>query len=205
MALGVPRISPAKRLPTKPAGTQFPTPGCELVLIGDRPHEVYSFECETVSFFVDAAALLGFPKSVAAVYGIVFASPDPLSFSEIAAKLNFSNGSVSQALRVLREMGAVRRAEDGVLIAEGGGQGTARERFVPDLELRKLVSRFIEQRLEKQLAAGYTRLEVLKRSIPTCDKRSNAELNRRLKSLADWHARAHQLMPLARTVLRITH
>ncbi|MBA4135852.1 MAG: hypothetical protein C0518_00890 [Opitutus sp.] len=32
------------------------------------------------------------------------------------------------------------------------------ELFMPDLEMRKLVGRFIESRLEKQLTAGRTRL-----------------------------------------------
>lgn len=197
----------------------------QWVLPNGRPGDVIAYEEEMVRFFVDAADLLGVPKSLAAVYGIIFATPEPLSFSEIAAKLNFSNGSVSQALRVLREMGAIRRAEDGERTAddglqttEGGGRRTedgqrtteggagrasARERFVPDLELRKLVGRFLEQRLEKQLDSGSSRLDALKRTVPAGDKRATAELTRRLKSLSDWHTRARQLLPLARTVLKI--
>lgn len=184
----------------------------QWVLPNGRPSDVIAYEEEMVRFFVDAADLLGVPKSLAAVYGIIFATPEPLSFSEISAKLNFSNGSVSQALRVLREMGAIRtaedgrqRTEDGQRTAEGGaGRASARERFVPDLELRKLVGRFIEQRLEKQLDAGSSRLDSLKRTVPAGDKRANAELARRLKSLSDWHTRARQLLPLVRTVLRVT-
>ncbi|GIL14594.1 MAG: hypothetical protein BroJett038_33140 [Chloroflexota bacterium] len=173
------------------------------VLPNGRASDVVSYEEEMVRFFVDAADLLGVPKSLAAVYGIIFATPEPLSFSEIAAKLNFSNGSVSQALRVLREIGAVSAAVDGDS-ADAGGRTAVRERFVPDLELRKLVGRFLQQRLEKQLAASSTRLELLKRTMPGGDKRTNVELTRRLKSLADWHNRAKQLLPVVRTVLRIT-
>lgn len=156
-----------------------------------------------VSFFVDAATLLGVPKSVAAVYGIVFASPEPLSFSEISARLHFSNGSVSQALRVLREIGAIRAAESETMPPEAK-VSAARERFVPDLALRKLVSRFLEQRLEKQLDAGSSRLDVLKCTLPNGDKAAAGELARRLKSLSDWHTRARQLLPVARTFLRIS-
>ena len=75
---------------------------------------------------------------------------------------------------------------------------------MPDLELRKLVGRFIEQRLEKQLDAGSTRLDALKRSVPAGDKHATAELTNRLKSLSDWHTRARQLLPVVRTVLRVT-
>ncbi len=187
------------------SGTKVTTAEIEevrWVVPSGRAADVVAYEEEMIRFFIDTADLLGVPKSLAAVYGVIFATPEPLSFSEIAAKLNFSNGSVSQALRVLRDMGAVRAADDGVK-AEGRGRAAARDRFVPDLELRKLVSRFIEQRLEKQLAIGSTRLEILRRTMPS-NNRSNAELGRRLKSLADWHTRARQLLPVVRTVLRIT-
>lgn len=147
-----------------------------------------------VDFFVDAAELLGVPKSVAAIYGIVFASPEPLSFSEISARLNFSNGSVSQGLRVLREIGAILPTHS---------DRDRLERFAPDLKLRKLVIHFLEQRLEKQLDSGSQRLAGLNRAVPTADRKAAIELNRRLKSLGDWHARARQLLPVARAFLKL--
>ena len=165
-----------------------------LVLAGDRPADLVAFEQELVGFFVDAADLLGVPKSVAATYGVVFASPAPLSFSEIAERLDFSNGSVSQALRVLREIGAIKPTHT---------DRDKLERFVPDLELRKLVARFLEHRLERQLDTGSKRLAGLKRAIPTGDTSAAKELDRRLKALADWHTRARQLMPVARTFLKL--
>lgn len=152
------------------------------------------FERQVVDFFVSAADLLGVPKSVAAIYGIVFASPEPLSFAEIEARLDISKGSVSQGLRVLREVGALKEvsvADDRV------------ERFSPDLELRKLVSRFIESRLEKQLAAGVTRLDALGRAVPGRSAADGAVLKRRLKSLHDWHSKARSVLPIVRGVLRV--
>lgn len=148
-----------------------------------------------MSFFVDAAELLGVPKSVAAIYGIVFASPEPLSFSEIVARLTFSSGSVSQGLRVLREIGAVKVTH----LA-----GDKLERFLPDRELRKLIARFLDHRLEKQLKSGNQRLWALKDAVPTENKEAAVELNRRLKSLTDWHKRARQLIPVARAFLKLT-
>ena len=62
-----------------------------------------------VGFFIDAADLLGVPKSVAVRYGIVFASPQPLSFADIEARGTLSKGSISQGLRVLRKMGPSKR------------------------------------------------------------------------------------------------
>src|SRR5437868_443768 len=86
-----------------------------LVLRAGRPADVVEFEVQVVEFFVGAADLLGVPKSVAAIYGMVFASPAPLSFADIESRLNLSKGSVSQGLRVLRDVGALKevsRPED---------------------------------------------------------------------------------------------
>lgn len=164
-----------------------------LVLASDRPADAVAFERAMVDFFVDAAELLGVPKSVAAIYGIVFASPVPLSFADIEARLDISKGSVSQGLRVLREVGALK---------EVSTPADKAELFEPDLELRKLVARFLENRLAKQLADGGNRLTVLNKTIP--GKGSDAaELKRRLKSLQDWHSKAKALLPLAKTFLKL--
>ncbi len=191
------------------AGTSF---GASLVIPGDRPADTVAFEVQMVDFFVSAADLLGVPKSVAAIYGVVFASPGPLSFAEIEARLDISKGSVSQGLRVLREVGALKvlNSDAGARDGEGEAGNGSRSPFstrrgdayVPDLELRKLVARFLENRLENQLTAGSSRLAALTRAVPGKGAEA-AELKKRLQSLSDWHSKAKTLLPLARTVLKI--
>ncbi|MBA4135850.1 MAG: transcriptional regulator [Opitutus sp.] len=147
-----------------------------------------------VDFFVSAADLLGVPKSVAAIYGIVFASPRPLSFADIEGRLDISKGSISQGLRVLREMGALK---------EVSSAADRAELFTPDLELRKLASQFLERRLGKQLTAGSTKLAALNKVVPGSNTEA-AELKKRLKALSDWHSKAKSLLPVVRTILKIT-
>lgn len=147
-----------------------------------------------VDFFVDAAELLGVPKSVAAIYGIVFASPAPLSFAEIESRLDISKGSVSQGLRLLREVGAVK---------EVSTDADKAELFEPDLEIRKLVSHFLESRIEKQLNSGKTRLADLQRSVPDFKQGESALLRGRLKHLQGSHAKARALLPLVKTFLKL--
>ncbi|MBS0631520.1 MAG: ArsR family transcriptional regulator [Verrucomicrobia bacterium] len=148
-----------------------------------------------VSFFLDAAELLGVPKSVAAIYGVVFASPNPLSFTDIEQRLDISKGSISQGLRVLREVGAVKAVER---------EGDRRERFVPDLELRKLIRRWLEERLQKQLTAGNNKLTALKQLVPTQTGENAEVLRQRLKQLQAWHSKARAVVPLAKTFLQLT-
>lgn len=68
------------------------------------------FEAELVAVFADLVVLLGLPKSMGEIYGFIFASSEPPTFADIEHKLGLSKGSVSQGLRALRELGAVREA-----------------------------------------------------------------------------------------------
>ena len=111
----------------------------DFVLAGGRPEAVVEFEHQVVDFFVSAADLLGVPKSVAAIYGIVFASAEPLGFADIEARLNLSKGSVSQGLRILREIGALKAVGDDANPGSGSGNSVRGVSYEPDLELRKLI------------------------------------------------------------------
>lgn len=172
----------------------LPETGMGLVVSAGRPVDQVAFDTAVVAFFVDAAGLLGVPKSVAAIYGIVFASPEPLSFADIEARLDISKGSISQGLRFLREIGAVKETS------------TATDRvelFTPELELRKLIARFISSRLQTQLTAGQKRLAAIAQQVPVSDPVHSELLLQRLKHLTGWHTKARALLPVARTFLKL--
>ena len=178
-----------------PDATTLMTPKArDLLQKPEQSASVVGFEDAVVDFFVDAADLLGVPKSVAVLYGIVFASPQPLSFAGIQARGTLSKGSVSQGLRVLREMGAIK---------EVSAPADRSELFTPDLEMRRLIQRFLEQRLEKQLAAGKSRLGDLQRALPSLEKSHAETLRSRLEQLHSWHEKARALLPIARTFLKL--
>jgi len=181
------------RPPTEPlVGSVPPVRG--LVLAAGRPPEVVAFDEQVVGFFVDAAEMLGVPKSVAAIYGIVFASPLPLSFAEIESRLDISKGSVSQGLRVLREIGAVK---------EVSATSDRAERFAPDMEIRKMLRHFLEHRLKEQLDTGRARLVALAAYVPSQTPASSKILRERLKHLQGTHEKARALLPIAKTFLQL--
>ena len=153
-----------------------------------------AFDIAVVDFFVEAAGLLGVPKSVAAIYGIVFASPKPLGFADIVARLDISKGSISQGLRIMREIGAVK---------EISTEADRVELFTPDLELRKLIARYISSRLQTQLAAGQKRLAAISNQVPSADLAHADLLRQRLNHLTGWHTKAQALLPVARTFLKL--
>ena len=75
----------------------------------DHPSsETLAIDERIISFFQDGAKILGLPKSVGEIYGLLFASPKPLTMLDLIDQLGISKGSASQGLRMLRALGAVR-------------------------------------------------------------------------------------------------
>ena len=154
-----------------------------------------AFEESLVEFFLEAADILGVPKSLAAIYGVIFASPEPLSFSEVQERLDISAGSISQGLRVLREANALKVVPNA---------DSKRELFEPDLELRKLIAHYLEQRVERQLDSGRGRLLAIAKAIPEGENGSAKVLRDRLKSLQGWHDKSRRVLPMVKALLKLT-
>ena len=147
-----------------------------------------------ISYFVDAAHLLGVPKSLAAIYGICFASSTPLSSAEIGEQLNISTGSISQGIRILRGIGA---------LMEVSIPSDRAERFEPDIELRKLILHYLEQRVEPQLEAGKKRIREIRASIPRHEPEATRKLAARVEALDGWHSKSRALLPLIKGALKL--
>lgn len=167
------------------------------------------FEQAVIRLFTDTADLLGVPKSVAMIYGVLFASPAPLTFAEIEARLGISKGSVSQGLRFLREIGAVRPAErdqaeglTGDASSAEGGRNPAT--YEPVVELRKLLARLIADKLQPQIKASGERIEELHRLLSVLSPTESAVLAGRLKHLHVWQRRSREFLPLLKTFLAVS-
>src|SRR5271154_8676 len=95
-------------------------------------------EIEVIHLFVQFARALGQPRSVAEIYGLLFASEKPLAMDTLIERLNLSKGSASHGLKYLQDLGAVRT----VYIA-----GDRRTHYEAIAELRKLAGRFLRQQI----------------------------------------------------------
>ena len=160
-----------------------------------RPADVVAFEESLVAFFLEAAVVLGVPNSLAAIYAVCFASPVPLSFTEVQERLDLSAGSISQGIRILRDVNALRVVST---------PPSKREFFEPDMEMRKLIAHYLEERVEKQLNAGRERLTAIVGSIPDGPPGSAKLLRTRLKSLQGWHDKSRRLLPAIRVLLKLS-
>ncbi len=70
------------------------------------PPDVRAFEDEIVRYFATLAGTFGLPRSHGEIYGLLFGSTQPLSFTDIVARLDLSKAAVSLGLPALRDIGA---------------------------------------------------------------------------------------------------
>ena len=147
---------------------------------------------EIVELCADTVQQLGLPRSVGQIYGAIYSSPRPLAFADVVTLLDISNGSVSQGLRFLRELGAIRLVDD----PEG-----RREVFVAETELRKLLGGVLQHRFQEPLEAGARRLDALEERLIGEEESDREFLEKRIGSMRAWHRKALHALPLLQLFL----
>lgn len=168
--------------------------GRELRQSGDG---LNALEIELIDIFVSIVRLLGIPKSVAEIYGLLFVSPDPMPLDGIVERLRISKGSVSQGLKLLRAFGGVKTIYM---------PGDRRDHYVAEIELKMLVAGFIRGEIQPRIENGRQRLahvEVIQDQVSAEENRKNFYAAR-VRKLRQWHNRSQALLPLLSGMLDIT-
>lgn len=151
------------------------------------------FEQECVSFFAEVVQLFGVPKSVGQIYGLLYASPEPLGFPDIVERLDISKGSASQGLQLLRSLGAINEADQREVAARGVA-------YEPELSLRQLVTGVLRERIAPMATTGTDRLKRLKELAGEAPENTTFYLER-AKQLETWRKRFNTVLPLLTTLL----
>ena len=177
-------------MPEPVAASQSETPTAETATTVRS--ELALLEQATIEIFVRMADALALPKSVGKIYGLLFATVRPLSFQDIIDRLKISKGSASQGLRLLRTNRAIRV----VYIP-----GDRRDYFVPETELRALISGFLKEKIQPHLESGAVRIEAIGEIIrtmpPDMDGTDDLRvLKARLEKLGSWQKKARTVAPL---------
>jgi DNA-binding transcriptional regulator GbsR (MarR family) len=116
-----------------------------------------NLELESIDFFVRLMSMLGMPRSVGEIYGLLYFSKDSLPMDQIASRLGISIGSASQGLRTLRSLKAVRTA----YVA-----GDRRDHYFAETEFRRLFSNFIKDEIMPHLESAKDRISRMEKSLP---------------------------------------
>lgn len=150
-------------------------------------------ERQVISVFVDGVRVLGLPRSIGEIYGLLFISREPLSLDDLVHKLDISKGSASQGLRALRGLGAVR---------EAAGAPDRRTYFEPAVELKPLVGGFIREQVRPHLDSGKSKVRQLDETASAVQDPAHREfVKERIERLEQWMRRGGQVLPILQKML----
>lgn len=166
----------------------IPAPQPEPQALGLTP-----LQEQVIGYFVDLVRVLGLPRSLGEIYGLLFITSQPLSLDDLVRLLGISKGSASQGLRTLRTLGAVK---------EAAGNGLRRTYYQPSVELKPLVGGFIREQIRPHLDSGKSKLRTLQETAEkTEDHHTREFFIDRIDRLHQWINRSGQVLPVLQKML----
>lgn len=160
---------------------------------GSRSAGLTLLQRQVVDFFVDGVRVLGLPRSLGEIYGLLFISTEPLSLDDLVRDLGISKGSASQGLRTLRTLGAVR---------EAFGNADRRTYYEPAVDLKRLVGGFIREQVRPHLDSGKSKLQAITETASlVADPADREFFADRIDRLESWMKRGGQVLPVLQKLL----
>lgn len=154
--------------------------------------ELTELETEAVALFVRLVQVLGLPKSLGQIYGLIYISPKPVTMDDIVSRLGISLGSASQGLRQLRSLKAIRVTYI---------PGQRKDHYLPETEFRKLISNFLDDQLRPHLEIGKEAIDHMDTLAREAPKEEAAHYQARIEKLRRLHNIAGSVTPaLARFI-----
>ena len=152
-----------------------------------------SWEVAMIELFVRAANLIGLPRSVGEIYGVLYCAERPLTFDDQVERLGISKGSVSQGLKLLRQFGAVKVQ----YVA-----GSRKDHYEPELSIKRLMRGFIQDQFDPHLQSGASRIQGIHEMVNAePDRALRKHAQQRLNTLITWQLRMVKLLPVITAVL----
>jgi DNA-binding transcriptional regulator GbsR (MarR family) len=162
-------------------------------LLGRDPYELDPLERQVVAVFVDGVRVLGLPRSIGEIYGLLFISQTGLSLDDLVQRLHISKGSASQGLRMLKNLGAVRETQ-------GGAE--RRTYYEPAIELKRLAGGFIREQVRPHLESGKTKIGILAEKAQDIDDPDRRKfLSERVERLDTWMRSGGKVLPVLQKLL----
>lgn len=143
-------------------------------------------EVEAIEMFINFLRLIGLPKSVGEIYGLLFVAPKPLAMDEIMDRLEISLGAASQGLKLLRSFGAVRVVYE---------RGDRRDHYVADLELSRFATAFIKDELRPRLDMAAERIKRMEAALAELPPKERRATRQRIDRLKHWLEKGRKILP----------
>jgi DNA-binding transcriptional regulator GbsR (MarR family) len=124
---------------------------------------------------------------VGAIYGLAYASPEPLAMEDFVNRLGIAVGSASQGLRFLQRIGAVKpvyRASE------------RRTLYAPEESVRRLIIGILNETILPQLRDSAERLPELRQQLDGVEDPAARELlEHRVANLESWVRKSGKALP----------
>lgn len=137
--------------------------------------------------------MLGLPKSVGEIYGVLYCAREPMTMVDIINHLGISKGSASQGLKMLRTLGAVYDVSN---------PDDRKTYFKADMELKQIVGGFIREEIRPHLKSGKEKLQTLSQEVDGIeDPELKAFYDERVTRLERWSSKANLVLPILQKFL----
>jgi DNA-binding transcriptional regulator GbsR (MarR family) len=153
-----------------------------------------AIEIESIDFFVRMMSILGMPRSVGEIYGLLYFSSVPLPMDQIVSRLGISIGSASQGLKTLRSLKAVRTS----YVA-----GDRRDHYLAETEFRRLFSNFIKEEIMPHMESAKERIAKMEEALPVQDEKSAEFYKIRIEKLKRLTRAGGRLLPALAGLLKL--
>jgi DNA-binding transcriptional regulator GbsR (MarR family) len=150
-------------------------------------------EIESIDFFVRMMSILGMPRSVGEIYGLLYFSNTPLPMDQIVSRLGISLGSASQGLKTLRSLKAVRTSYV---------PGDRRDHYVAETEFRRLFSNFIKEEIMPHMESAKERIQRMEDSLSGTDEQTEEFYQIRIEKLKKLTRAGGRLLPALAGLLK---
>lgn len=134
-------------------------------------------ELAMIENWVQLSDSLGLPRSLAQMYGLIFASKHPVSAQDCVDALKISRSSAGQGLKALRDIGAIRPAFE---------LGARREAFVIEPDLGLVIQGLLKGRIVPAFDTFFSRIEPLEQAL---NPQKDAFLVGRIQKLHRWRTK----------------
>jgi len=139
----------------------------------DSPH-LNEVESAIIEIFIRATKILGYPKSIGEIFGLLYISPNPLCMEDIIQKLGISLGAASQGLKILKSMRAVKTNHP---------IGQRREFYLAETQLDELIGRYLREEFEGHLYSWKNQQDEIRVKLENKSDTNDNHLSERLDNL----------------------
>lgn len=159
---------------------------------GSASSELRELDLEAIALFINFLRLIGLPKSIGEIYGLLFASAKPLATDDLMQRLKISAGAASQGLKLLKSLGAVKVVYQ---------PGDRRDHYTADIELSKFATAFLKEELQPRLERATERLRRMEQLLEELPPDEREATRFRVARLRHWIEKGQMLLPWAMRLL----